>query len=337
MNDELSIRELSHSDLEHYRFAYGLSGISKTQIESDKPQLTLGIFNAAQEIEAHASAWWTNTPKLNSQSSGLIGHYAAASATAAHLLIHHMEKVLQQQQCAYCIAPMNGNTWRSYRFTTELGDHAPFFLEPYTPPAWAEQFQTANYSALAHYTSSLAEDMSIRDERIPKIRQRLQPLKIHFRPIQLENFQHDLQHIYNLSVASFKHNFLYTDIDFESFSQLYIPVRQYIKPELTLLAFDGDILVGFIFAIPDYLQQGKHDTFIIKTVAISPLRKYAGLGALLVDQLVDKAQQLGYRHAIHALMHDSNKSLVLSHRYGRPIRGYTLFVKHLQTNTGIAQ
>jgi hypothetical protein len=41
------------------------------------------------------------------------------------------------------------------------------------------------------------------------------------------------------------------------------------------------------------------------------------------------AQSLGFTRAIHALMHQTNKSRNLSAHYARTIRRYTLFSKRL--------
>jgi hypothetical protein len=113
-----------------------------------------------------------------------------------------------------------------------------------------------------------------------------------------------------------------------------------------LIAEQAEQLVGFLFAIPDFLQiqrnrstSGASDrgasrrasinTIVIKTVAGLPGRTYAGLGNLLVSEAQSIAHHLGYRRVIHALMHDANTSRNLSGRYAIPIRRYTLFCKPL--------
>ena len=54
-----------------------------------------------------------------------------------------------------------------------------------------------------------------------------------------------------------------------------------------------------------------------------------GLGGVLMDEVQQAARALGYRRAIHALMHDDNRSRRLSDRYARTIRRYALFSKPL--------
>ena len=94
----------------------------------------------------------------------------------------------------------------------------------------------------------------------------------------------------------------------------------------------ADEPVGFVFALPDLMQKRRGetlDTVIVKTVAVLPGRRQAGLGSVLVALAHDGARRLGYRRSIHALMHESNQSLNLSAHYARPFRRYTLFAKEL--------
>ena len=90
--------------------------------------------------------------------------------------------------------------------------------------------------------------------------------------------------------------------------------------------------VGYLFGLPDLLQlqrQASIDTFIIKTVAVLPGRRSAGLGSVLVAEAQHRAAALGYRRAIHALMHEANNSRNISGKYARTMRRYTLFGRAL--------
>jgi hypothetical protein len=69
------------------------------------------------------------------------------------------------------------------------------------------------------------------------------------------------------------------------------------------------------------------DTLIIKTVAVAPAMANHGLGGLLVGLVQRRARDLGYRRAIHALMHEQNVSRHISRRYAHTIRRYALYVR----------
>jgi GNAT superfamily N-acetyltransferase len=90
--------------------------------------------------------------------------------------------------------------------------------------------------------------------------------------------------------------------------------------------------VGFVFGLPDLLRQRRgipDDTVIIKTLAVLPGRRAAGLGGLLVARCHQAAQRLGFARAIHALMHEGNGSRNICAERARTIRRYALFARRL--------
>src|SRR5436190_8969300 len=82
------------------------------------------------------SLWWEKTPKLPGHRLGVIGHYAACNAGAAAELLKRACAQLSKRGCSRAVGPMDGNTWRRYRFVTDRGNAPAFFLEPENPAAW---------------------------------------------------------------------------------------------------------------------------------------------------------------------------------------------------------
>lgn len=69
---------------------------------------------------------------------------------------------------------------------------------------------------------------------------------------------------------------------------------------------------------------------IVKTLAVDPEARCAGLGSLLVDELHRTAWEKGYTEAIHALQHETNTSLKITGRHhGGVFRRYALFSKRI--------
>lgn len=281
---------------------------------------------------AHCSLWWQHTPAYPHQRVGCIGHYHAENLEAARLLLDHACTQLRQNGCTLAIAPIDGNTWRRYRCLSDRGSEPLFFLEPDNPDGWCDQFLAAGFQPLAQYSSALNPDLTYQDDRLVAVRQRLQQQDVRLRSLCLDDFAAEIERIYQLSLVSFRHNFLYTPISAAEFTAQYRPIQPYLQPDLVLLAEQHGQLVGFLFALPDLLQ-GKRgqpiDTVILKTVAVLPGRAYAGLGNLLVAEGQAIAHHLGYRRALHALMHNANHSRNLSARYAQTIRRYTLYARPL--------
>jgi GNAT superfamily N-acetyltransferase len=227
---------------------------------------------------------------------------------------------------------MDGNTWRRYRLITERGQEPPFFLEPDNPDDWPDHFRSAGFSPLARYVSALNDDLSVADPRVPEATKRLNADAVQIRPIDLSRFEDELKAVHELSVEAFADNFLYTPITQQEFLSMYAPVRPHLRSQLILLAEKDSRLIGFMFGVPDVMQAKRGQpitTAIAKSMAVRPGRSGAGLGSVLMDSFQQEARSLGFTRVIHALMHEDNRSLKISARFGKPIRQYTLFIREL--------
>jgi GNAT superfamily N-acetyltransferase len=276
--------------------------------------------------------WWTHVPDMPRERLGVIGGFKATSSAATENVLARGITELRSRGCTLAIGPMDGNTWRKYRFVTDPGAEPPFFLEPSNPPEWPVWWRSAGFSSLAEYYSSATNDLAARDPRLDATEARMDAAGITIRPLALEYFEEELARIYEVSVIAFQDNYLYTPLPWEAFLSQYLAVRSHIRPELVLLAEQAGKPVGYVFAIPDYAQAQRGEpltTIIAKTLAVLPSRTNAGLGALLLGKVHEAARSLGFTRAIHALMHETNKSRNLSARYAHTIRRYTLYAKRI--------
>lgn len=312
--------------------AAALPPFDAEQLAEHRPDVHLCAVSEAGVVEAHTSLWWTNAPTYRSERVGVIGHYASAGDEAASFLLSAALRVLGERRCTRAIGPMDGNTWRRYRFVVDPAVEPPFFLEPVNPPAWPVQWQNAGFHPLAQYVSTLNTDLSQTDMRAQRVAERMNRLGVRIRAARMAEMEAELIRIHRLSQIAFAHNFLYTDLSQADFIAQYEKVVPHMRPELLLLAERGEELVGFAFAIPDLAQAMRGqpvDTFLLKTIAILPEATLAGLGALMAERVQQEGHQLGFRRCIHALMHEKNVSLNTSLRYGTVMRRYALFSREI--------
>jgi hypothetical protein len=297
---------------------------------------------AAQQVDAQVvmpgkaqvSLWWRHVPQLAPERLGVIGHFRAspdAGAADAQQVLDAACVHLKECGCTLALGPMDGNTWRSYRFVTWAGTQPRFALEPAQPAAWPGWWQEAGFTACEEYYSALVENLAGEDPRLMGAWDRLQRLGVVIRDIELEAFSQELEHIFAVSEVAFRENVLYTPLPRQDFSGMYQDATAVIKPGLCLLALHDGKPVGFVFAIPD-LEQARRgqtvDTLVVKTLAKLPGREYAGLGKILLERCQRSAHAQGFTRAIHALMHQKNPSRNLG-GLAREIRRYTLFSKRL--------
>jgi GNAT superfamily N-acetyltransferase len=281
---------------------------------------------------AHALLWWRQTPSLEGMKIGAIGGFHGSNAAATRTVLDQACGILRAQNCALAVGPMDGTTWRNYRFVTDRGEEPPFFLEPSHPTEWPGWWREAGFDPLANYFSAVNEDLARRDVRVVAVEKRLTESGIGFRPVAMNAFDDELGRIYDVSVLSFQQNFLYSPLPRPEFIAQYRMLHTKVRPELVWLAEQGRRPVGYVFAIPDLaqVQRGeKLTTLVVKTLAVVPGRATAGLGAVLLDRVHEEARRMGFTRAIHALMHETNSSRNLSAHSARLVRRYTLFARQL--------
>lgn len=305
----------------------GVSPLDAAKFAREKPTLHLASCEG-DRLLARASIWCEAGLTLDDHSVAAVGHYAATDAESGVAVLRAACERAAADQRTYAVGPMDGNTWRAYRLVTEPGTEPAFFMEPRNPPDWPEHFTGAGFGEIANYTSAVTEALTRGDRRLAAVAERMREQQVTIRPIALDRFEDELRSLHTLCLAGFRRNFLYAPIDGDAFVDLYLPVRPHIQPELVLIAERGGEAVGFVFAVPDLAQAERGepiDQVVVKTVAIAPGRSLAGLGHLLVQQVQEAAHRLGYRRAIHALMHEGNSSRGISARYAHVFRRYALF------------
>ncbi|MBZ0185554.1 MAG: hypothetical protein K8F91_04815 [Candidatus Obscuribacterales bacterium] len=269
--------------------------------------------------------WYKDTPHLNRVPVGCIGNYRARDAAVGVELLHQAVSQLQEKGIEQIVGPMNGNTWHSYRLTTEGFSTPPFALETITRKEYVEHFIAAGFEPLAHYASSIIKI----DPCFDTGDNELFDSDITIRRFNKKKPYADLKAMYDVSLDAFANNFLYTPIEKDQFVSMYAPIIQAVTPELVLIAEHEKKAVGFIFAIPNItLAQNRDDAVVIKTLARISDPMYKGLGLRLVDQCHKNAYALGYKKMINALYKDDNTSSSFSTGCAAEVlRRYALYAK----------
>ena len=324
-----SIFDMQSSD---YADITDKTAFESQRLQSERVDQHFAALDADQQVRARCSIWWRDTAKINGSATGAIGHYGATDAEYGEIVLQHALRELKNRRCDIAVGPLDGNTWRRYRFITERGDAKRFFLEPDNPDEWPLHFDSVGFSELAHYVSEINPDMAHRQPALGSLRKKFSDLGVQISPVNLEDPVDDMAGIYRVVCESFRNAFMYTPLDIDSYCSIYEPLIEKVDPRLMLVArHDGEV-VGFILAPPDFLQlkyQHTMDAIVLKTVAVLPQEEYSGLGRVLIVDLLNNAIDMGFRTAISALMHSEKRSQKISSDCAGPMRAYTLFAKEL--------
>lgn len=317
-------------DLPDVPVAQGIGGIAALAPAADLPDARVCLTDDHGTAVAHAALWWRDTPSHDGARIGCIGGFAARDGIMARDLLEKAAGALAAAGCRLVVGPMNGNTWRRHRFVVESDGRGSFLLEPRNPPEHPRWWQDAGFSVLSGYSSSV---ISLDDDApsIPAgLAERLYRSGVVVRDLAPDRYDEELRAIHAVSVKSFANNFLYTPLPLDAFLDAYRKVRGMIDPGLVRLAERDGVPCGFVFALRDQeaVARGEAPAVIVKTLAVDPAARCAGLGSLLVDQVHDRARGLGFHQAIHALQFQDNRSLKITGRHrGSVFRRYALFAR----------
>lgn len=278
------------------------------------------------------SLWWTRAPELAGQRLGIIGQYSASDPDAGRLLLDGVCRLLATCGCTLAVGPMDGNTWRSYRFVTERGSEPPFFLEPDHPDDWPAHFAANGFQTLSTYHSALNHRLCREDEHVAAARQRLTLAGVTVRAIETATLNEELRGIYAVALAAFSNAFLFSPLPEAAFVAMYQQMTPSIVADLVLVAERDALPVGFVFAVPDHQQAARGEpvtTMVIKTIAVVPDRRLGGLGRVLAWECEQRAAALGFTRSIHALMPAHGKSANISRDQATTFRRYALLSRAL--------
>lgn len=256
-----------------------------------------------------ALRFYDNGPAWDGVASIALGALAFDDPAAGAALLR---EALARADGRPVLAPMDGDTWHAYRTVTDSDGSPPFLLEPAAQPHVAEALTAAGFAPVAHYVSTI---MALDTPQTPPA-----PIEgVTIAPWDGKDAQPLLEQVFALAGGSFADKQFFKPITREGFLGLYLPLLPLLDPRLVFLAREGEAIVGFLLG---YRDPAMPTRAVLKTYAGAR----RGVGHLLAHSFHETAQALGCSHVIHALMHESNVSLVRSGQHGAAVfRRYTLF------------
>ena len=324
-----------YRDAERFEEDAGWPGLTAADWERTQPDAHWRLIGDNDATLARLSLWWSRVAQHAGARLGYVGHYAAGDREAGEHLLHHGLAELERHGATLAVGPIDGNTWERYRFITEAGVEPPFFLDLQHPLDWPQHFAACGFTPFSEYRSTLCEDLATLPGAVATLDARFAARGgIRVRPLDMTRLEQDLSAVYRLSLVSFRDHLFYTPVSETAFLKQYSALLRFVDPRLVLLAEHETGLAGFVFCVPDHLQRARGvvpDTLVIKTLAVLPGARYAGLGVVLTKRAQIRAHELGYRRAIHAMMHDAGQcGRMNQRRHGtRVIRRYALYAREI--------
>lgn len=242
-------------------------------------------------------------------------------AAAVEMALTGAEAWLKERGVTTVVAPVDFNTWFSYRFSVEGPKHYPRSgWEPTTPPEYEALFRAHGYVTHSTYNSVFFPHIRIGTfapgtGHLKAAYERMNALGYGMRPLDMDRFQeHELPLLHAISHEAFAEAPLFEPIDVQTFSVLYAAGKATydISPSSILIAPDGTE-VGFLFAFFD----GKH--YVIKSLAVRRKHQGKNVAGGLVYAGLRMAFQRGMKTTVSALV----RTGIASDKMNRRSRKFT--------------
>jgi hypothetical protein len=222
----------------------------------------------------------------------------------------------------YIIGPMNGSTWNYYRFTIDPKQDS-FLTEVFHVAYYNQQWKKAGFKQIGSYLTHIDNEIIIPEKR------HILDESIHFRNLDISNFEEEIKKIHAFCCDCFQNNFLYTPISETDFVNKYTEAKKVMQEELVFIAEHNNEVVGVLLALHDFYSINSK-RLIVKTLARKSDRTYAGVAHELTRRILQTAKEKNYEVMLHAFMHEKNVSKNVSKKNtGKPFRKYELYCKEL--------
>jgi hypothetical protein len=250
---------------------------------------------------------------VDGKRAGMLGYFACVDdARVGRPLLDAALAHLRAQGVQRVLGPLNFSTWYGYRFAVEGFENGRFVLEPHHKPGYAQLFVDAGFEPLHTYASVRMPTAQI--PVLARLHQRALAAGVVFEPLEAQAESELLPILYDVACTAFQSKAGYSQIARARFEELYAGMGALLTPGLSHLARDGrGVPVGFVFALPDYLEPLRTGRDAITTVVVKTLAIVPGaprfLGGALAHVQMQAAREQGFTEQIWALMEKWRQAL----------------------------
>lgn len=285
--------------------------------ENEKPIARLALYK-------NPELRWEDKPAC------CVGNFEAVNhAEAVELLFQTLYELLKDQDFDYVIGPMNGSTWDNYRFSLQ-NDHPNFLSEPYHPLYYNDLFKLVGFSEVLTYESRIERGASASHDEVMEKVKMAKKQGITLRSFDKTRTEEELKQLFPLISDAFKTNTLYTPISWKKFKRKYLQIMELVRARYVLIAEKDGEPIAFGFTFLNQYETNKKQ-LVFKTLARKYGKEYAGIGHVIAQEIIRRAEEDGVEDIIHAFMIKNATSTDVSNNFAsQPYKNYALYAKSLK-------
>lgn len=258
----------------------------------------------------------------NEEHIGLIGWFECDdNQELCNALMEKAKQAISAMGCTKILGPINGNTWHSYRLNRS--SEMPLMPgDPYNPKYYLKLWEKAGFHAVEFYESAVADKAQFIPMTMEEGRDLAKKfnLSVDYFPEHLTDQELDL--LYDFYNKCFRENPLFTPIRKETYRVISRRIEPYVNNAHSLIIKDREgkpvaVLLSHKDTYHEQYKAGKikhplHVTkkLLVKTIAVDSDYRNNQIGTLMVNLILNLANQNNYDEFYHVLMYQKNITAV---------------------------
>lgn len=197
-----------------------------------------------------------NYIKFQETEIGYFGFFECVdNVEVAKLLFNAVREWLAENNLNKMMGPMNPSTNDEVGFLCEGFDSCPKLLMPYTHKYYLDLVQKCGLTKIKElYAYNIPVAL---DDRIPRLNKALKIVQkrnpnITLKPFDKKNFKEELEDVIEVYNSAWEKNWGFVPWTREEFENIAKDLVYLADPNIIMLAYDKDKIVGMLIAVPDY-------------------------------------------------------------------------------------
>lgn len=195
-----------------------------------------------------------NHNRFHKEKMAFFGFFEAIDdQSLANLLFDEVTRWAKTQGMTSLRGPMNPSTNHECGLLIDGFDDSPTVMNTYNPPYYAKLFESWGLKKIKDLFAFLMDTRVIQfsDKLLAQAEKLKQNSKVSFRPINLKNFEREVELILDIYNDAWEQNWGFVPMDPEEFRHMAKDMRAILDPQLLLIAEVSGKPAGFALTIPD--------------------------------------------------------------------------------------
>ncbi len=277
-----------------------------------------------------------NHNRFHAENAGFFGFFESENdSEVAGALLSRARQWVFARGAAFLRGPVNPSTNYECGMLVEGFDSSPMLMMTYNPPYYPALMDGLGLRKAKDLYAYLQHSATLETEKIERVGDRaLAANGIRIRPIDVKNFQAEVEHVWEVYNAAWQRNWGFVPMTRDEFLLMGKEMKQILKPDFVLIGEKAGRVVGFALGLPDINLALKHahgsllPTGLLKilyyqrlvrdirVLALGVVEEYraSGLAAAFYATLWRNAKRLGFgRCEMSWILEDNvlmNRSLI---------------------------